>query len=65
MKELIRGKHKAIELEKGGSCKPNRESLYTQLFNERFDANDALEDVRALRRIIFDSSLNLSRKTIR
>ena len=64
MKELIKGKHKALELEKGGFCKPNQGSLYTHLFNEQFDAHDALEDVRVLRRIIFDSSLNLSRKTI-
>ena len=64
MKELINRKHKALELEKGGFCKPNQGSLYTHLFNEQFDAHDALEDVTALRRIIFDSSLNLSRKTI-
>ena len=64
MKELIKEKHEALELEKGGFCKPNQGSLYTHLFNEQFDAHDALEDIRALRRIIFDSSLNLSRKTI-
>ena len=64
MEELIKGKHKALELEKGGYCKLNQGSLYTHLFNKQFDAHDALEDVRALRRIIFDSSLNLSRKTI-
>ena len=64
MKEFIKGKHEALELEKGGFCKPNQGSLYTHLFNERFDAHDALEDVRALRRIIFDSALNFSRKTI-
>ena len=64
MKELIRGKYKALELEKGGFCKPNQGGLYTHLFNKQFDAHDALEDVRALRRIIFDSSLNFCRKTI-
>ena len=64
MKELITGKHKALELEKGGFCKPNQGSLYTHLFHEQFDAHDALEDVRALKRIIFDSSLNLSKRTI-
>ena len=64
MKELIKGRHRALELEKGGFCKPNQRSLYTHLFHEQFDAHDALEDVRALKRIIFDSSLNLSRKTI-
>ena len=63
MKDLIKDKHKALELEKGGFCKPNQGSLYTHLFNKQFDAHDALEDVRALRRFIFDSSLNLSGKT--
>ena len=49
MKELIEGKHKTLELEKGGFCKPNQGSLYTRLFNKQFNAHDALEDVRALR----------------
>ena len=34
------------------------------MFKEQFDANDALEDVRALRKIILESSLSLSRKNI-
>ena len=34
------------------------------MFKEQFDAHDALEDVRALRKIIFELSLSLSRKNI-
>ena len=64
MKNLIKDKHKALELETGGYGKPNQSSLNTHLLNEQFDAHDALEDVRALRKIIFESSLNLSRKDI-
>ena len=40
----------------------NQGSLY--IFREQFDAHDALEDVRALRKIIFESLLGLSRKYI-
>ena len=64
VKKLIKDKHKALELDTGGYCKPNQGSLYTHLFKEQFDAHDALEDVKALRRIIFESSLRLSRKYI-
>ena len=34
------------------------------MFKEQFDANDSLEDVKALRKILFESSLSLSRKNI-
>ena len=64
IKSLIKDKHTALELENGGFCKPNQGSIYTHLFNEQFDAHDALEDVKALRRILFDSSLSLSKKNI-
>ena len=63
-KNLIKDKHKALELETGGYCKPNQSSLYTYLFNEQFDSHDALEDVRALKKVLFDPSLSLSRKDI-
>ena len=64
VKSLIRDKHQGLQLERGGFCKPSQGSLYTHLFNEQFDAHDALEDVRALRKIIFESPLHLSRKTL-
>ncbi|XP_015771018.1 PREDICTED: uncharacterized protein LOC107349382, partial [Acropora digitifera] len=56
VKNLIKDKHKALELKTGGYCKQNQSSLY--------DAHDALEDVRALRKILFESSLSLSRNDI-
>ena len=64
VKNLIKDKHKALELDTGGYCKPNQGSLYSRLFKEQFNAHDALEDVRALRKILFNSSLGLSRKYI-
>ena len=64
VKSLINDKHTALLLGNGGFCKPNQRSLYIHLFNEEFDAHDALEDVRALRRILFDSPLNLSTEDI-
>jgi len=64
VKKLIKDKHKALELDTGGYFKPNQGSLYTHLFKEQFDAHDALEDVRALRKIVFESSFSLCRKYI-
>ena len=64
VKKLIKDKHKALELETGGYCKPNQGSLYTHLFKEQFDAHDALEDAKALRKILFESSLSLSRRYV-
>ena len=55
MKKLIKNKHKALELDSGGYCKPNQSSIYNYLFKEQFDAHDALENVRALRKILFGS----------
>ena len=62
MKKVIKNKHKALELDSDGYCKLNRSSIYNHLFKEQFDVHDALEDVRALRNILFESSLSLSRK---
>ena len=64
MKSDIKGNHKALALDGGGFCKANQGSLHTHLFKEQSNAHDALEDVRALRRIIFDSPLNLSKQSI-
>ena len=40
--------------------KLNQQSIYQTLFQEPFPAYDAMEDVRALRRIVFESRLNIS-----
>ena len=53
MKKLIKNKHKALELDSSGYCKPNQSNFYNHLFKEQFDAHDALENVRALRKILF------------
>ena len=44
----------------GGPCALNQSAVYMALFSKHFDAHDALEDVKALRRILFESRLNLS-----
>lgn len=64
MKKLIKNKHKALELDSSGYYKPNQRNFYNHFFKEQFDAHDALENVRALRKILFGSSLSLSRKNI-
>jgi len=43
----------------GKACKPNLSSVFETLFQLKFDAHDALEDVIALHKILFDSPLNL------
>ena len=37
----------------GSTVKLNQQSIYQTLFHEPFPAHDAMEDVRALRRIVF------------
>jgi len=44
--------------------KTNQSSLYSFLFQTSFEAHDALEDILALGKIIFESRLELSAKTI-
>ena len=41
VKNLTKDKHKALELDTGGYCKPNQGSLYSHLFKEQFNAHDA------------------------
>ena len=64
VKNLIKDKHKALEVETGGYCKPNQSSLYTHLFNEQFDAHDASEDVRALRKFFLSHFLAFREKIL-
>ena len=40
--------------------KLNQQSIYQTHFHEPFPAHDAMEDVETLRRIVFDSCLNIS-----
>ena len=37
----------------GESCALNQSAVYKELFGEHFDVHDAVEDVKALHRILF------------
>lgn len=63
-KNLIKSQLPALRNAEGTFPKTNQSSLYKTLFNQTFDAHDALEDVLALRKILFSSKLELSNKTI-
>ena len=63
-KSLIKDKHSSLQNEQGQFPKPNQCSLYEHLFKETFEAHDALEDVSALRRILFSSRVALSNEVI-
>ena len=60
MKNLVKRKHLALVLLDGSTVKLNQQSIYQTLFHEPFPAHYAMEDVRALRRIVFESRLNIS-----
>ena len=63
-KALVRKKVPYLQNSDGTFPKTNQSSLYSFLFQTSFEAHDALEDVLALRKIIFESRLELSTKTI-
>ena len=46
-------------------CEGNKlTTLYSHLFNESFDAHDAVEDVKALIKIVFKSSLGITQEQV-
>jgi len=61
---VIKDKHSSLQNEQGQFPKPNQSSLYEHLFKETFEAHDALEDVSALRKIMFSSRVALSNEII-
>ena len=48
----------------GEVCQAGLGSLYSALFGQSFPAHDALEDVRALRKVLFKSPLNLNKEIL-
>ncbi|XP_044177055.1 maternal protein exuperantia-like [Acropora millepora] len=52
VKHLLKNKHPALQLSESTSCKSNQSALYSHLFKEEFEAHDALEDVKALTKIL-------------
>ena len=63
-KKLIKSQLPALRNAEGTFPKTNQSSLNKTLFNQTFDAHDALEDVLALRKILFSPKLELSNRTI-
>ncbi|XP_068756051.1 uncharacterized protein [Montipora capricornis] len=59
IRALIKAGNMSLQVD-GKACKPNLSAVFETLFQEKFDAHDALEDVRALHKILFDSPLNLT-----
>ena len=57
---LLKALHPSLIQANNNLCKTDLSSLYQCLFNDQFNAHDALEDVKALRRILFSSSLKLT-----
>ena len=49
-----------LVLSDGSTVTVNQQSIYQTLFQEPFPVNNAMEDDRALRRIVFESHLNIS-----
>ena len=53
-----------MQLIESASCKSNQSALYSHLLKEKFEAHDALEDVKALRNILFHSALQLNKEKL-
>ena len=64
IKSLLQRQHAPLKLSNGEYCRANMSSIYQCLFKDDFDAHDALEDVKALRKILFSPELAIDIKTI-
>ena len=63
-RDLLKRKHSPLQLSSGEFCKSNQSSIYQCLFHQDFEAHDAIEDVIALKKIIFSSELAIDLKTV-
>ena len=57
IRKLIQEKCEALKTEDGSFVKPNQAAVYRILFKKDFAGHDALEDVKALNKILFNSPL--------
>ncbi len=64
IKSLIQSQHAPLKLSNGDYCRANISSVYQCLFKDEFNAHDALEDVKALRKILFSRALAIDIRTI-
>ena len=62
--QVVSSNHPALQQPDGKISATNQSALYKCLFAETFEAHDALEDVTALRKMMFSSKLKLSEKLI-
>ena len=63
-KQILKERHPALCLPSEEFCQASLGSLYTALFDESFPAHDALEDVKAVRRVLFQSKLKLTEEVL-
>ncbi|CAB3978115.1 exonuclease R569 [Paramuricea clavata] len=63
IKSLIQSQHAPLKLTNRDYCRVNISSVYQCLFKDEFNAHDALEDVKALRKI-FSPELAIDIRTI-
>ena len=59
IKTLVKGGNALLNPDKK-PCKSNIPTVYKAVFQEEFNAHDALEDVRALHRVLFQSPLQVT-----
>ena len=57
IRQLIKEKCQALKTEDGSFVKTNQAAVYKAIFKADFPGHDALEDVKALSKILFDSPL--------
>ena len=63
-KQILKEKHPALLVSDNKFSKASLGCLYSTLFDQSFPAHDALEDVKALRRVLFQSNLTLTSEMI-
>ena len=60
-KQILKEQHPALRVVPSEQfCRASLGSLYSILFDQSFPAHDTLEDVKALRRVFFQSKLALT-----
>ena len=59
-RNLIKEKHAGLKKDDGSFVKVNQEALYKHLFRTNFQGHYAFQDVKALSKILFKSSLQFS-----
>ena len=57
IRQLIKEKCQALKTKDGSFVKANQAAVYKVIFKADFPGHDALEDVKALSKILFDSPL--------